>query len=150
MNTWLLTWEGTSCPALEPDQKIIAILSSRRAPAAVADLVDTLYCRSVDSAYDMVLLANKRKVREHQYMHLGSTFNRFFYGRNPCIFARVVSDLKVERNEAQGTEFITWSEPPILQNAPTGSTPVEVEPARKCQLIRRLRPLSYDIHAREV
>lgn len=149
MNAWLLTWEGTSGPALEPDQKIIAILSSRRAPAAVADLVDTLYCRSVDSAYDMVLLANKRKVREHQYMHLGSTFNRFLYGRNPCIFARVVSDLKIERNEAQGTEFTTWIELPIFQNAPTGSTPVEVEPARKCQLVRRLRPLSYDIHARE-
>ena len=82
-------------------------------------------------------------------MHLGSTFNRFLYGRNPCIFARVVSDLKIERNEAQGTEFTTWIELPIFQNAPTGSTPVEVEPARKCQLVRRLRPLSYDIHARE-
>ena len=149
MNAWLLTWEGTSGPALVPDQKIIAILSSRRAPAAVTDLVDTLYCRSVDSAYDMVHLANMRKVREHQYMHLGSTSSRFRYGRNPCIFARLVSGLKVKRNEAEGTEFITWSELPVFQNAPTGSTPVETKPARQCQLVRRLRPLSYDIYARE-
>lgn len=147
MNAWLLTWEGTTGPALVPAEKIVAILSSRRSPHAVADLVDTLYCRGVDSAYEMAFLANKRKVRNQQYWHLGSTFQRFFYGRNPCIFARLVSDLKVERDESKGQEVIRWTELPIFQNAQSGSALVEIEPAQKCQLVRYLRPLSNDICA---
>lgn len=111
---------------------------------------DTLYCRSVDSAYNMALVANKRKLREHQYRHLRSTLRRFFYGRNPCIFARVVSDLHVERDEDQKTEVIRWTELPIFENARSGSTPVQVEPARECQLVRTLGPLSNDIYEREV
>jgi hypothetical protein len=30
VNAWLLTWEGTEGPALAPDKKVVAILSSRR------------------------------------------------------------------------------------------------------------------------
>lgn len=149
MNAWLLTWEGTTGPALVPDKKILAIISSRRSAGAVAEIVDTLYCRSVNSAFDMALLANKRKQREHQYKHLCSTFHRIFYGRNPCIFARVVSNLKIERDEARKTELIRWTELPVFQNAESGSTPVQVEPARECQLVRSLEPLSRDIYERD-
>jgi hypothetical protein len=144
MKAWLLTWEGTSGPALVPEKKIIAILSSRRSSSAIEELVDVLYCRGLYCAYDMAALANKRKVRERQFRQIGSNFHRFFYGSNPCIFARVVSDLKVERDEEQKMETICWTELPIFKNAPYGSIPVQVEPARECQLVRSLVPLEHD------
>ncbi len=146
MNAWLLTWEGTSGPALVPDKKILAILSSRRSSSVVADFVDTLYCRSVDSAYDMALLANKRKVREHQYRHTRSSLNRIFYGRNPCIFARVVINLKVERVESQCIERIRWTEQAVYINAKSGSGIEKLEPERECEHIRSLKPLALDIY----
>lgn len=141
MNAWLLTWEGTCGAALIPEKKLIAILSARRSSSAVADLVDVIYCRSRQSAYDMAALANKRKTREREFMHLGSTFQRFFYGRNPCIFARVVINLKVERDEMRNTETVFWTELPAYQNAPSGSVPMQIGPAQDCQLIRTVLPL---------
>jgi hypothetical protein len=141
VNAWLLTWEGTSGPALSNDHKIIAILSARRTSGTVADIVDTLYCRTVDTAYGMAALANKRSQRERQYKLLGSTSQRFFYGRDPCIFARVVSELNVELNELQGTEVVRWTEVPIYANAETGSGIVEVEAACRRQHIRSSTPL---------
>ena len=149
MNAWILTWEGTTGPALVPDEKILAILSSRRSSGAVTGIVDTLYCRSVDSAFDMALLANKRRQREYQYKHLRSTIHRIFYGRNPCIFARVVSNLKIERDDARKVELIRWTELPVFQNAESGSTLVQVEPSRECQLVRSLKPLAHDIYERK-
>ena len=144
MNAWLLTWEGTSGPALSRDRKIVAILSARRTSGAVADIVDTLYCRTVDSAYGMVSLANKRSQRERQYKLLGSTSQRFFYGGNPCIFARVVSELTVDTSDAQDTETVRWIEVPIYANAETGSGIVEVEAARPCHHTRFRAPLAQE------
>lgn len=146
MNAWLLTWEGTLGPAVEPDTKILAILSSRRSSSVVEDIVDTLYCRSVDSAYDMVLHANKRKQRVAQYRHLSSMSSRFFYGRNPCIFARVVADLTVNRDEVQRRELIRWTDPAVFGNSDSGSGLKEIYPSRDCEVIRSLRPLAFDIY----
>ena len=145
MNAWLLTWEGTTGPALAADRKILAILSSRRSSSAVADLVDVLYTRCVDSANAMAGLANKRKLREQQFLHLGSTPQRMFYGRNPCIFARMVANLTIVLNESHGTELIKWSELPVFQNATTGSGIVEIEPSRDCQVLRRHALLAADL-----
>ena len=149
MNAWLLTWEGTEGPALVPNKKIIAILSSRRSLRSVEDLVDVLYCRSVDSAYDIAFLANKRKAREHQYRHLYSNGGRLFYGRNPCIFARQVADLTVQRGEHRRTELIRWTELAVFQNAESGSGIVEVEPSRAREHFRKLEPLGRDVYPRE-
>jgi hypothetical protein len=144
VNAWLLTWEGTSGPAVSSDRKIVAILSARRSSGDVAAIVDTLYCRTIDSAYGMATLANKRSQRERQYKHLGSTSQRFFYGRNPCIFARVVSKLTVERDEAQSMEIVRWVEVPIYANAETGSGIVEVVAAHGCQHARSRAPLTQE------
>ena len=149
MNAWLLTWEGTEGPALLPDKKIIAILSSRKSDRSIADLVDILYCRTVDSAYDMAFLANKRKLRENEYKNLGSTDSRLLYGRNPCIFARRVANLTVVSDEDLKTELIRWTELAIFQNATSGSGIVQTEPPRDCQHVRSLEPLALDIYERK-
>lgn len=146
MNAWLLTWEGTEGPALVADRKIIAILSGRRSSGTIANLVEVLYCRSVDTAYDMAQMANKRGALERQYLHTHSTGSRIFYGRNPCIFARQVMKLSIRMDESMGTELLTWTELPVYRNAKVGSGIEEAEPARECRHIRALRPLSLDLY----
>ena len=147
MRAWLLTWEGTSGSALVPDRKIIAILSARRSRSTIADLVDVLYCRSVDSAYEMASLANKRAQRERQYLHLDSTPSRLFYGSNPCIFARHVDALRVVCDPSTNTEVLHWRELPVYQNAPSGSGIVERYPAEDREHRRSITPLSQELHA---
>lgn len=146
MNAWLLTWEGTSGPALDTDKKIVAIISARRNLRAIAMMVDLLYCRSVNTAYRMALFANKKKYRESQYMLVDSTPNRFLYGHNPYIFARVVFNLKIERDEARQLEHIRWTEPPYLHIENQGEMPNEVTPAKEMELVRAFEPLSLDIY----
>lgn len=150
MNAWLLTWEGTAGPALIPENKIVAILSSRRKSTVIEEFVDLIYSRSVDSAYDMALFANKRKARQHAYKHTYSTSMRLFYGRNPCIFARVVCDLTVQRDETREIERIRWTDSPYLRIETPGALPIEAAPAIERELVRRIRPLSRDIYEREV
>ncbi len=106
MNAWLLTWEGTSGPALNQDEKVIAILSGRRKTASIENAVDLLYSRAVDTALDMQRSANKRKERMNQYRHVYSQSNCICYGRNPCIYAKVVSSLKITREERGETEVL--------------------------------------------
>jgi len=146
MNAWLITWEGTSGPAPVSDKKIVAIISGRRSSKAIREMVDLLYCRSVHSAYDMALFLNKRRLREQQYWHVCSQPDRFFYGHNPFIFARIVSNFRVEQDEARRLERVQWTEPPYLQIEKPGALPVEIEPAVERELIRTLRPLSPDIY----
>jgi hypothetical protein len=150
MNAWLLTWEGTTGPALVPDKKIIAILSSRRSGAAIADIVDVLYSRSIDSAFEMASLANKRQQRVREYRHQCSTSNRLFYGRNPCIFARQITNLRIERDLGSKIELLRWREFPVYQNAPSGSGIVERYPAEEREHRRSLEPLSLDLYGPEV
>jgi hypothetical protein len=141
MNAWLLTWEGTEGAALTADEKIIAILSWRRSDQSVSDLVQVLYSRTVDSAGDMAHFANKRRLRENQYLHSHHRPGRFFYGVNPCIFARQVINLSIERDEARGRETLRWGEPPTYRHAKTGSGIEEDIAARDCEHVRSLVPL---------
>ena len=149
MKAWLLTWEGTYGPALVADKKIVAIISSSRSSNVIEDMVDILYSRSVDSAYDMAFLANKRGERKSEYKHSYSQPHRLFYGRNPCIYARIVSDLKVERDEDRKIECVRWIEPPYRRIEKPGALPIEVEPASEKKLIRTFAPLSLDIYEGE-
>jgi hypothetical protein len=146
MNAWLLTWEGTCGPALIGDKKIVAIISARKSSNVIEEMVDILYRRSVDSASGMAFLANKRRKREDLYKHIYSQPSRLFYGHNPCIYARAVSNLKIERDEARQEEIIRWTEPPYLEVKQVGTLPVEVEPASEKELVRSLRPLSFDLY----
>lgn len=148
MNAWLLTWEGTEGPAVQPDRKLLAILSSRCSSSTIETLVDTLYCRSISSAYDMAAMANKRKLRTQQYKATFSTLNRIFYGHNPCIFARRVCNLTIKRNEKMQTELIEWIDLAGYENAETGNSVLEAYPEKSQSIQRALKPLALDIYAR--
>ena len=145
MNAWLLTWEGTTGPALDPHRKLISILSARKTESTVLEHVDQLYCRSIYTAKDLAHFANKRRERERQFKHLASTWNRLFYGRNPCIFARVVSGLSFTYDPDKNEETLHWVDPPYLRIPEPGAMPVEIEPATKRELTRRVEPLARDL-----
>src|ERR1044072_8549774 len=117
MNAWLLTWEGTGSN-VTADNNIVAIVSARRSTSFIEDLVEVLYCRTADSAYDAARGANKKRERRRQFRATFSANDRIFYARNPFFFARRVSKLGVVQNEAQGTETVTWLEPPYLKIDP--------------------------------
>jgi len=138
-----------SGPAIEPDNKIVAIVDSRRSAAFIEDLVDVLYCCSVHSAYEMAFSANKRSLRARQYKQLISSPSRLFYGLLPCIFARRVHNLVIVRNEQEQTERLTWTEPAVMGNAPSGSSLVELYPSREYEHVRSLEPLCPAVYSRE-
>lgn len=140
MNAWLLTWEGTTGAATRPEEKVIAILSSRSSTPVT--LVQTIYHRSVDTAYDMSRTANKSKARAKRYEHLYSTSSRYFYGSNPCIFARRVTNLTIKKDTKRGRETLRWVEPAVFVNADRGSGIKEQWPSRQCEHTRRLIPLA--------
>jgi len=146
MNAWLLTWEGTRS-RVASENKILAIVSSRRSSSFIEDLVDLLYCRSVDSAYHAARAVNRKRRRHRELMATFSTPGRIFFGHNPLIFARRVSNLKITRNEAEGIETVSWTDPPYLKIEKPGETPVVADPERDCEVVRRINaPLSRDLY----
>jgi hypothetical protein len=146
MNAWLITWEGTGT-CVSPANKIVAIVSSRRSSSFIEDLVDLLYCRSTDSAYYAARGMNTKRQRRREFLATYSVNGRIFWGRNPKLFARRVSDLKVVRNEAKGIETVTWVDPPYLKIEPPDYLPVVADPARPCRVVRPVHlPLSRDLH----
>jgi len=149
LNAWLLTWEGTEGPARAPDYKIVAILSGRMSGKSVEIIVDALYTRCLWTAGDLAHFANRKKERDKQFRHTYSQCSRFFFGHNPCIFARRVTDLVVKRDEDKFLEHVSWTEPPFLRVEEPGSMPVEVEPATSRKLTRALKPIVAEIYGRD-
>ena len=67
------------------------------------------------------------------------------------IFARLVTDLKVVRDEAQGPETVSWTDPPYLRIEMPGELPVVAEPERYCELVRQINvPLSGDLYYKQI
>ena len=60
MNAWLITWEETNS-SIADENRIVAILSSRKSVSKVADFVELLYLRSTSNAHEMACLANRPK-----------------------------------------------------------------------------------------
>ena len=144
VNAWLLTWEGTSGPAIDPDKKIIAILDARRSESFVEDLVDVIYSRSHSSAYDMAFMANKRHQRDSQYKHLACYPSHVLYGHLPCIFARRIVNLTITLNIDENIEHLRWTEPPVFGNATVGAGVMEILAAQNFEHTRTAIPLSRD------
>jgi hypothetical protein len=147
MNAWMLTWEGTVEPATSQNSKIVAILSSRISEKAIESMVDVLYRRTVETAFDMAFLAKKSKERRGQYRNMCSSPGRLYFGRNPCIFARQVTNLKISRDITANTESITWTDLPVFGNADKGAGIKELIPARECQVVRVQRALSHEFRS---
>jgi hypothetical protein len=146
MNAWLLTWEGTKYPANSDKDKIVAVLPGRMASSTVEIIADLLYTRCVWSAGDLLKNANKTKARYLQFRHVYSQPSRFFYGHNPCIFARIVTDMKVQQDEEACTELVRWTELSYSTVERSGELPVEVEPPKSKELTRELGPIAREIY----
>ena len=146
MNAWLLTWEGTRGPAMSPDNQIVAILSGRLSTKSVEPIVDVLYTRCALTADELTYLAHKRKDRQRQFKNPGTSPDRFIYGHNPWIYARRVTDLVVERDENQGLEHVSWTDPPEWAVREPGTMPVQIRSAIPKQLTRTLQPIVAEIY----
>jgi hypothetical protein len=145
-HAWLLSWMGRIGIDEKPDNDIIAILPGNKTEEFIKDLVDVLYCRNVHSAYDMARLAYKSKLRENELrQHFGPP-SKIYYGTSSMIYARQVLNLNVERDEEQKKECLSWTEPAVWGNSPSGGSLVELHPARDCKLERPLKPLALEIY----
>jgi hypothetical protein len=143
LNAWLLTWEGTSGPAVDPQRKIIAILDARKSEVFIEQLVDVLYHRSSKSAFGMASTANKGSQRRKQYKHLNTYPSQILYGYWPCIFARRVENLSVECDIEKNLEHLRWTEPSVIGNAKIGSGVDELVPKKLTGHVRTIGPLSH-------
>jgi hypothetical protein len=142
MNAWLLTWEGTSGPLILDENKIVAIVSSKRSTSFIEDLADVLYCRTVNSAGKMAYEANKSRYRKEQYKNIFSHGDRVFYGKNPCIFARLVSNLRITKDDEKMVEVVCWTEPAYCKPNPLNFRLEIVEPEQEKKLVRPLAVLA--------
>lgn len=147
MNAWLLTWEGTEPKIIfDNDNKIVTILSGRTSATSVEFIVSVLYTRCLWTAGDIGHFANRRKEREKHYKPIYADHRRgFYYGSNPWIYARKVTDFVVEKDEEEGLEHISWKEPPDLKQDSAGR-PIGFEPGDPRELTRALEPLSVEIY----
>ena len=150
MNAWLLTWEGTEPKTIfDNDNKIVTILSGRTSSTLVEQIVYVLYTRCLWTAGDLSYFANRKKEREKMYKPVYANHRRgFYYGSNPWIYARRVTDLVIEKDEEDEFEHISWNEPPELIQDSIGR-PIGFEPATQQKLTRALdEPLSAEIYPR--
>lgn len=147
-NAWFLTWEGTRGPARGNRDKVIAVLSGRRSSSAIEAIVDVIYTRCCWTAFDQSIYANKRKERVAQFSNLRAYPDQILYGRDPCIFARRVQGLTIERDDENQLEHIRWTEPPVFGNAEIGSGVEEMVAEEHKSLTRELIPLSAELYRR--
>jgi hypothetical protein len=128
MNAWLLTWEWTTT---RPREKIVAILSSRRSDASIAELVELLVQRTLCGAHDLAYYANRRKkliCKAETPLIINSIPHgqRVLCGHGPWLYGRVVTDLKVMMDGATDEEVLTWQEPPQYRWAGSSMTAIEL------------------------
>jgi len=106
-------------------------------------------CRTADSAYDAARHANRSRQRRNQLRATFSANNQIFFGRNPLIFARRVTNLVVVQNEAQGMETVTWLDPPYLKIEPPDYMPVVADRERIRCVVRPINlSLSRELRAK--
>lgn len=148
MNAWLLTWEWTTT---RPREKIVAILSSRRSDASIAELVELLVQRTLCGAHDLAYYANRRKkliCKAETPLIINSIPHgqRVLCGHGPWLYGRVVTDLKVMMDGATDEEVLTWQEPPQYRWAGSSMTAIELAAEGKSKLWRRPnKPVARDV-----
>lgn len=137
MNAWLITWEGISSHVSD-DHRVVAILSNRLSSSSVEDLADLCYQISHCSAAEMAHFANRKKERRRATRMLLSNGVRIFYGSDPFIYARRVTNVVVKKVRGDTTESIKWVERPLYKQNPKNKYSIElVEEAKAVEIFRR-------------
>ncbi len=141
MDAWLLTWIILPTSKMDVDQ-VTAILSSRKSENTVAEAVELLYLRSMYSAYDMAYYANRRKKTIFKAQRTGG---HVICGTNPYwLHARIVTNLRIQVDEKNGKEILTWKEPPTYKFSNYEIDEI-IEGEERYYERRYLSPLSKDV-----
>ena len=112
MNAWLLTWTVTSITKIDVDP-IAAILSSRKSESKIVEAVELLYLRSMYGAYEMAYYANRHNEMPFRAQRHPRTPDYITCGGNPCwLVARRVTQLRIQVDEENEKEILSWKEPP--------------------------------------
>ena len=109
MRAWLVTWEWMS-ESGEVADRIATILPSQWSPDRVRDIVEQLYALSISNVEELAALARRPKNNPYPARAESNHADMLVCGSHPWLYARKVSDLKVERTEA-GFERVSWIEP---------------------------------------
>ena len=96
---WLVTWEGTKPPA----ERVVAVLNYRFSDTKVRQIVEVLYAALTYTESDKLLSA---KPRQNPYPAKLTHFERIDCGHNPFLYARRVSQVRMEAGK------LVWIEPP--------------------------------------
>jgi len=108
MKAWLITWDWTGDAAAVADV-VVGVLNPRWGDRRVADMVEFLYSNTTANISE---LAHYAKRPSNNPYRAEIRNGRIHCGHNPFLYARIVSDLKIEIG-SDGKESITWKEPPI-------------------------------------
>ena len=116
MNAWIITWESTSKKKVGKDP-LVAIFSSRKSKRWIKEYIENICIFKFYQPSEWVYYANRRthfpdKAIEYQIPNGNGGFS---CGSNPFLSARIVSEIKIESNENDNFEIISWREPPIYK-----------------------------------
>ena len=108
MKAWLITWDWTGNAAAVADV-VVGVLNPRWGAERVADIVQFLYYNTNSNVSELSHYAKKPSNNPYRAEIRG---RRIHCGHNPFLYARIVSNLKIEET-SDGKESITWLEPPL-------------------------------------
>ncbi len=113
MYAWLITWESTSKKKVGKDP-LVALVSSRKSKNWIKEYIENIYLFKFYQPLDWAYYANRKKLFPDKAIEqcIPSGNGGFVCGDNPSLSARIVSDLKIESNEKDNFEIISWREPP--------------------------------------
>ena len=139
MKAWLITWEWANDATTVAD-RVVGVLNPHWGYEKVADIVEFLYSNTNASVEELASYAKKRSNNPYQATKEG---RRIFCGHNPELYARVVSDLKIDITD-DGREIISWKEPPVYKLV-NGEKVIEKEPLPDEFTRRIIGPVSHKV-----
>jgi hypothetical protein len=113
---WLVTWEWRDDSKKVPDP-LIAVFSTRKSADQITEYVERHYAMSSCTAREFIRYVNRPfcKASTSEKINDVPHGERIRCGNNPWIYARIVTDLKIEWSPDQNLEILTWQEPPIFR-----------------------------------
>ena len=124
MGAWLITWEWVGdydevAERAKAENKVAAILNYRFSGERVREIAEILYVSNYsDLSVRVAYAKNKKNYPYHAQFHtLGgvSWTGRITCGYQPCLYARLVDDIRVHIDE-NGNQTLTWKERPIPEH----------------------------------
>lgn len=117
MNAWLVTWQWIS-PSQKVTHPVIAMFSLHKSVRFVSDFVQQYHLMASLTGPSIAYYMNRTAKITHKVRHIERIngvlyLDRIRCGDDPFIYARKVSELKVE--EDGNTQCFRWREPPTMR-----------------------------------